>query len=447
MFAFRSGRELRVFLTYQYDLRPSAAQYAGLGVLLDQTRVLYNAALQARIGNWEYGKRLAARRGSTRPDPKLDAWTPITLYSQFHDLVEIRRDDPDGYGALPSNLLRDTLKRVELAFKGFFRRVKLRRGSAGFPRFKPKSRWRSFGFSEFSGIRLIGSKLHFAGIWGGLPVHLHRPLPEGASIKSATFSSSGKGWTVSLQIEVADVVQVEGDRPIVGVDVGIHHFAALSNGQIIDNPRIGREAARKTRLQRRALSRCNRGSSRRQKVKETLLRSLQATANKRKTFLHQASAAIAKDYSLIVVEDLPLKNMTASAKGTVDAPGKSIRQKAGLNRELLDVAPGMFVSMLTYKAARAGGELIKVNPRGTSQRCSGCGETIPKTLAVRIHRCGCGLVLDRDVNAARNILLLAKAVVGLEGGKPATAGLSYEAHGGISAPPGVQIETLPNIPF
>ena len=108
--------------------------------------------------------------------------------------------------------------------------MKLRQGSAGFPRFKPKSRWRSFGFSEFSGIRLIGSKLHFAGICGGLPVHLHRPLPEGASIKSATFSSGGKGWTVSLQIEVADVVPVEGDRPIVGVDVGIHHFAALSNG-------------------------------------------------------------------------------------------------------------------------------------------------------------------------------------------------------------------------
>lgn len=428
MFTLRSCASARVFLTFQYDLRPTAAQYAALGVLLDRTRILYNAALEARISNWEYGKRLAAKRGAIKPDPKLDAWSPVTLFSQMKDLTEIRRDDQDGYGALPSNLLRDTLKRVDLAFKGFFRRVKLRQGAAGFPRFKPKSRWVSFGFNEFSGIRLIGSKLHFAGICGGLAVHLHRPIPPGASIKSATFRRGAKGWSVSLQIELVDTAVPDADRPIVGIDLGIHQFAALSNGKIVDNPRTGRAAARNTRLQRRALSRCKRGSNRRKKVKATLLRSLTQVANTRKTFLHQTSAAIARDYSLIAVEDLELANMTKSAKGSIDEPGKNIRQKAGLNREMLDIAPGMFVSMLTYKAERAGGELIKVNPRGTSQRCSGCGETVPKTLAVRTHRCGCGLVLDRDVNAARNILSLAKAVVGLGGGKPALAGLSQEAH-------------------
>lgn len=409
-----------MFLTYQYQLRPTKAQHRGLERILEMQRLLYNASLQERIDSWRFGKSLAALRGSDKPDPKLDDWEPVTRFHQHKSLTKIRTENPEGYGALPANLLRDTVNRVDLAFKAFFSRLKTLKGKAGYPRFRPMSRWDSFGFAEFSGIRLIGSKLFFSGLCGGLKVHMHRPLPEGATIQSCRFNRGPKGWSLALQVEVADTVPVEGDnRPAVGIDLGILSLAALSDGKVIDNPRIGKKAARAMKLQRRALSRCSRGSARRKAVKAKLGRALRKVANTRRTFLHQQSARLARDHSLIAVEDLAVKGMTASAKGTAEEPGKMVRQKAGLNREFLDVAPATFVSMLSYKAERAGGRLVKVDPRWTSQDCSGCGERAKKELSQRIHRCACGLILDRDINAARNIL--AKAVVGLEGGKQAFA--------------------------
>ena len=152
----------------------------------------------------------------------------------------------------------------------------------------------------------------------------------------------------------------------------------------------------------------------------------QKIARTRSTYTHQQTAAIARRYALIAVEDLKLKNMTASARGTVDEPGVNVRQKAGLNRAMLDVAPGKFVELLTYKAERAGGQVVKVNPKGTSIECSSCGAAVPKELRVRMHAClACGLTLDRDVNAVINILnrVLApdRAVVGPGLAKPLIA--------------------------
>jgi putative transposase len=225
---------------------------------------------------------------------------------------------------------------------------------------------------------------------------------------------------MALQVEVADVAAGEADnRPWVGIDIGVFSFAALSNGTRIDNPRIGKQAAGKLKRRQRALARCRRGSNRRKAVKAKLARAARKVADTRKTFLHQQSAHLAQAFGLIAVEDLTVKAMTATAKGTADAPGTMVRQKAGLNRALLDVAPARFVAMLAYKAERAGGRLVKVDPRWTSQDCSGCAARVAKDWSQRRHRCGCGTVLDRDVNAARNIL--AKAVVGLEGAKQALA--------------------------
>lgn len=409
-------------LTYEYRLRPSRAQYAALERLLEMTRVLYNAALEARISKWTYAKRLVARRGSDRPDAKLDGWTPDSYVTQCAEMTRIRADDPEGYGALPSTLCREPLKRVDLAFKAFFRRVSDGQ-SPGFPRFKGKGRWRSFGLTEFSGIRLIGSKLHFAGVCGGLAVHMHRPLPADCSIRAARFSRDAQGWKVSLQLGIAEqqdahVRAWRGDsRPAVGVDLGILSFAALSNGESIANPRVGRRAAAMLKRRQQALARCKRGSRRRRKVARSVARSHLRLGDARRTFLHQQSARLARTYGTIVVEQLQLRNMTRSAKGTIDEPGTMVRQKAGLNRELLDVALSSFINMLRYKAERAGGEIIEVKPHGTSQTCSGCGATVPKDLSARMHDCPhCGLSIDRDLNAARNILARARlrAVVGPE---------------------------------
>jgi hypothetical protein len=171
-------------------------------------------------------------------------------------LTEIRGDDPNGYGALPANLSRWTLAKIEQAFSGFFKRVKVNKKKAGFPRFRSISRWNSFGFVEWSGIRLDGDTLDFKGLTGGLKVHLHRDLPFGATIKSCVFTKRDRHWVVSLQIEVPEVATVHrGVGNAIGLDWGVETFATLSNGDRIENPRLGTDAAAAVRIAARKLSR------------------------------------------------------------------------------------------------------------------------------------------------------------------------------------------------
>jgi putative transposase len=382
-----------MFLSFQYGLRPTRAQHRALDAILEGQRLLYNAALQERIEAWRKAR------------------TSITWVDQSRSLTVIRADDPHGYGALPVTLSRWPLKRVDAAFKAFFRRLRVKRGKAGYPRFRGKSRWRSFGFTEFVGIRLINGRLVVKGLAGGLKLHMHRPLPEGASMWSCVFTKEGRAWRVTLRIEVPDIHTVRREAgDLVGIDWGVETLATLSTGEGITNPRFGTEASAGIRRASRKLARAKRGSRRRLKAKARLARLHRKLANRRKTYLHQVSAALTRRFGCIAVEDLNIKGMIAAAKGDAINPGKNVRQKAKLNREILDTSPGMMMAMLRYKAARAGGRCDVIDARGTSQECSGCGATVAKDLRVRIHRCmQCDLEVHRDINAAKNVLRRAVA--------------------------------------
>ena len=362
-------------LTFKYRLLPSRRQHAALADICEAQRQLYNAALQERIDCYR-------KTGKGR-----------SYIDQCRALTECRRDLPE-MAALPANVQRCTLKRLDEAFAGFFRRVKLRNGKAGFPRFRGKGWWTSFGFAEFSGVKFDGRRLRFKGLPGGLRVHLHRPLPEGADIRSCTFKREHKGWCVYFQIAVETPEKRTMERAI-GIDLGLKVFAYQSDGVIVPNPRIARRAEREVRRRQRALTRCKRGSNRRRKVRARLARAHAAVMNARTTWLHQQSARIANSYDLIAVEDLNVRGMV---------------RNHSLARSISDAAWSKFLDMLDYKAVRAGSHLIRVNPKNTSQRCSGCGELVSKSLAVRTHSCpSCGLVIDRDWNASLNIL---RAVLG-----------------------------------
>jgi putative transposase len=366
-----------MILTYQYRLVPSKSQHRALELILESQRELYNAALEERIG--------ARRRGINR-----------SYFDQTKALTDWRRCDSEA-ASLPANLQRATLKRLDDAYKGFFRRVEVGGVKAGFPRFRGKGWWDSFGFREFSGISFDGRRLRFKGVPGAIKVHLHRPLPIDTHIRSCVFRRDPKGWKVGFAVEVPSEA-IREERRSAGVDLGIRNFLTLSDGGFVPGLRAARRGERRIRLLQRSLARKKRGSKTRGKTRSELARCHARIARGKANFLHQASARLIRDYDLVAVEALNVLGLS----------------RAALSRDVHDASWGKFLSMLRYKAERAGVRLVEVDPGNTSQDCSGCGLRVPKRLGERCHDCpGCGLSIDRDLNAARNILYRAGVGPGL----------------------------------
>lgn len=319
---------------------------------------------------------------------------------------------------MPYNVSKWTLKRLDDAMKAFFRRAKARAGKAGFPRFRGRDGWLTFGFHQKDGLRLKDGRLLFSGgVIGGLRLKMHRSLPDDTVLKSAVFTREGRIWRVALTIATEVTAEHADAGTAVGVDVGVNWLAATSNGKLYENHRPRKILEKALRRAARALSRCRRGSKRRRKVRARLLREQRRVRNARTTRLHDVANAIVRSAGTIFVEKLNLRNMTRSASGTPDAPGMKVRQtrsekerardvvsrKRGLNRSMADAAPGRLIAMLRYKAGRAGGEVIEVDPRNTSRTCSACGIVDAAQMGRDRYRCGCGLDMQRDLNAAINI--------------------------------------------
>ena len=371
--------------TYVYRLHPTRAQHAQLQTILRDQRHLYNAALQERREAW-------SKSGIS-----------VKLNDQTKSLTEIRHFD-DAYGGVPYNISKWTLKRLDDAFKGFFRRLKSR-GKAGFPRFRTVSRWNSFGLHQIAGVRLRDLRLAFSGgITGGLKIRKHRPLPKGSVIRSAVFTREAGIWRVALSCQVPEYA-ANDDGNVLGIDVGVNYLATDSSGRHYENLRPQAAMSRRVRIAQRAVARGRKGSKRRRKTVAKLQRLKRTERNSRTTHFHDVANAIVRSASTIVVEDLKLKNMTRSARGTLATPGKNVRQKAGLNRVLQDAASGRLISMIAYKAESAGGRVIKVDPKNTSRTCSACGIVDAAQLSRSRYLCGCGLDLQRGYNAAINIKL------------------------------------------
>jgi putative transposase len=359
-----------IILSYKYRLRPTRQQHEALASILEDQRKLYNGALEHRIG--------AYRRGAN-----------ISLYQQMNELTELRTDTD--YGGTPVNLQRWTLRRLDEAYKGFFSRL-TRGDKAGFPRFRSYSRWSSFGFAEFSGIRIEGCRLRFKGLPGSLRINLHRALHEGKPLTCA-FTKDAKGWSVSIQMRV--VVRGNPDTgAMVGIDLGLSTLAALSNGNLIERVRHTKAGAKDIRRKSRALARCKKGSKRRQKIRLKLAKAHAKVSNQRNTYLHQVSARLVREHDLIAVEKLNIRGLSRSM----------------LSGAVHDASWGKLRQYLAYKVSKTGCELIEVDPAHTSQTCPLCGAVKKKELSERVHSCPCGCVLDRDVAAAK--VILHRAVVG-----------------------------------
>jgi len=337
-----------MILTFKYRLLPTRKQHAALNSILESQRQLYNAALQERID--AYQRSLLERDRGLREKPRT-----ITYFDQTNSLTQCRQEA--GLGDVPAFLQHWTLRRLDDAYKAFFSRIRGKARKPGFPRFRGRDYWRSFGFSQDGGFRLGGArcrvgfkglpaydsgKLTAAGnIPGGIRLHLDRPAPKRESIRAIvlTRDPGGRKWYISIQCECEPRQRCQSRTAAIGIDVGIAAAIAQSDGGKVNIP----------------------------------------------------------------------TSMTRSAKGTAEDPGTNVRAKAGLNREMLSVGFAGLASKLAYKAARDGARLITIDPRYTSQACSECGSIVPNALDQRIHSCDCGYVADRDHNAARNILFAALA--------------------------------------
>jgi putative transposase len=362
---------------YKYRLYPGPDQAERLTQILDCCRELYNAALEER--------REAYRRCGVF----------VTCAQQQAQLPAIKEVRPE-YREIGSQVLQDVLQRLDRAFGGFFRRLKA--GQApGFPRFKGHERYHSFTYKQ-TGWKLADGRLVLSRV-GAIKVKWSRPI-EG-TIKTVTIRRDADQWYVCFSCVVAVERAATPNRPALGIDMGLEHFATLSTGMQIANPRYLRQGQALLTRRQQALSRKKRGSKRRKKARLLVAKAHRNVRNRRHDFHHKTALAIVAQAGALAVESLNTANMV---------------KNHALAKSISDAGWAQFLAILKRKAAEAGLVMVAVHPSGTSQACSGCGAITSKTLADRWHTCAvCGLSLHRDHNAALNILH--------------RAGLAPQAHG------------------
>ena len=381
--------------TFKYRLFTNKSQRDALDFILWQQRILYNAVLEQRKTVYD------------------ETGEGVSYYDQWAHFRDERRAKPDTFGLVNATSLQQLLRRVDKAYNAFFRRLEAGE-TPGYPRFKGRNRFHSMEFKHGDGVKLHQNekgqtRLRIQNV-GDVKVKFHRPLPSGSKIKHVVIKRSLGHWYVTLMVEFDAPFSLPPTGEVVGIDMGLKSLLALSNGELIDNPRWLRGSQKRLRVLNRKLARQKKGGTNWRKTAYQLARLHGKIANQRRDFWHKTTRQLVNQYDLICIENLTLGFMTANRHLALSAR---------------DAALGEFRSLLTYKAEEAGKRVAPVPPRHTSQMCSGCGTIVAKRLSVRVHRCdSCGLELDRDVNAARNILALGLSVC-----DPtlALAGVSQEA--------------------
>jgi len=329
---------------------------------------VYNKTLETRKDSWEQEKRSVS---------KYDTIRMLPLWKAENERLKL----------VHSQVLQETCQRVDLAFRAFFRRVKS--GEApGYPRFKSYGRYDSFTYPQ-SGFDLIDNKLKLSKI-GDVKIKLHRPL-EG-QCKTLTIRRDGIGnWYACFSCIVEPKVLPPIDK-VVGIDLGLTTFGQLSDGNKIERQRWFKQDEKDLKRVQRKVSALPKGSPERRKAVKALNHVHQRITNRRKDFAHQESRKLVDKYQVIVFEDLDIVGMQQDTFKTI-------------TKGVADVAWDRFVQSTVAKAEEAGRTVVLVDPKNTTQLCSGCGQIVPKDLSVRVHDCpDCGLRMSRDLNASINIL-------------------------------------------
>ncbi len=356
---------------YRFRIYPNEEQRRILERTLQTCRILYNNLLAERRDTY--------RRMGRSP----------SYYEQKRGLTKRRNDNP----YLPqvhSQVLQDVALRLERAFERFFKRDKNGR-KAGYPRFKGSNRYDSFTYPQYgNGAILKDGRLQLSKI-GAVRIFQHRPIPPNGTVKTCTIRRDVDTWYACFTVEIENPPQrLRQRKSQVGIDLGLNSLMTLSNGEKVEPPKFLRKSEKKLQREQRRLSRKRKGSQNRRKQVIKLARIHRKIRLQRTDFNHKLSRILVNRFDVIGFEELQIPNMMKSHS---------------LAKSIADAGWGQLRLFTSYKAEEAGKRVETVDPYGTTRDCSRCGFHVPKNLSERIHECpNCGLKIDRDWNAARNVL-------------------------------------------
>ncbi|NET15673.1 MAG: transposase [Okeania sp. SIO1H6] len=348
----------------------------------------YNYRLGERFSWWSENRCPVNACPLVMPIPQLR--DNPDYYSQKRDLVNTKDKFPE-YKLIHSQVLQDCTKRVKLAFDRWFKADKNGKDS-GKPRFKGKGRYRSFTYSQIKLNCIEENKINLPYL-GKVKLIQHRPIPEGFIIKTVTISRKADGYYVTLSLEEKSVPALTSEveptlKNTLGIDMGLKEFLVTSEGESVPIPQYYRKYQQRLKTLQKRLSRKKKGSKRWLKAVKFVAKQHKKVADQRKDFHLKTANELLSKADIIAHENLNIKGLA----------------KTRLSKSINDAGWGQFLSILTVKAGNAGQKTIAVNPKNTSQDCSNCGEKVPKELNIRTHFCPhCGIVIDRDLNAAINI--------------------------------------------
>ncbi len=327
----------------------------------------------------------------------------ISFSKQCRELTLLRKEI-DFVNKVHSQVIQQALKDLHRAFQNFFN------GNADYPQLKKKSKHSSFRYVQ--GVKIYKNRIYLPKI-GWLKFFKSRKID--GDVGEVTVLKEADGWYISILVK-KKVNIPEIPKDFIGIDVGIKKLAYCSNGWIFENHKSLKKYENKLKRAQRKLSRMKKNSKRRKRQKRKIAKIYLKIKRIRLDYLHKSSTIIAKNHS-VVVEDLKIKNMSKTARGTLENPGKNVKVKSALNRSILDTGWGMFYNMLEYKCRENGNIFVKVNPKYTSLTCNNCGYTAKENrISQSKFICQkCGYTEEANLNAAKNILERYLSTVGHTG--------------------------------
>jgi putative transposase len=385
--------------TYKYRIYPTQSQISNLENQFSMCRHLYNWSLQERIQSYQEEKK------------------SITYNQQSNNLPKLKEEKP-WYKSVYSQVLQDTLKRLDKSMKSFFKRVK-NNETPGFPHFKKRGEWNSITYPQYN-KRPRDCQVEVPKV-GLIKIIYHRQIPLESNIKTLTITKENSKWFVCFSVELQDNPKTEyklDESTAVGIDLGLIDFLYASDGFHVKAPRFFRKSQEKLARLQRKWSKTEKYSKKWYKLLYAIQKVYFKIRCQRSDFLHKLANILLENYDIICHEDLKTKNMSRRPKPKTDEEGKYLPNgasaKSGLNKSILDASWSQFLFILRYKAESLGKLIIGVPPHYTSQICPQCGNLVKKNLSIRTHVCPeCGLIENRDLAASKNILSLGMQTLAL----------------------------------